>query len=122
MKIFYIIILFIGFSPETYSQGSKATNNKSNKSRTTKNITSDKASNVSARDSIKPRETITEQYLNGDSITNTNADASAPKKVPTKSPFVGGVHAAPGAGEKFDTTNNNVNNINNVNSPRNNNI
>src|SRR4051794_39392405 len=115
MKIFYIIILSIGFSVQTFSQASKTTNNKISKSRITKNTTSGKASYVSMQDSVRPGQTITDQYLSGDSITNTNTDTSAHKKAVSKSPFVGGVHAAPDAGEKFDTSNNNINNINNVN-------
>lgn len=121
MKVLYII-LFVAFSLNGYSQTARSAHSKINKTRTSKNNNKVKLSYNRISDTaavVKPRETVTEQYLKGTLDKNTHADTSASKSTAAKSPFVGGIHAAPGATTKLDTANRNVYNINNVNNVNN---
>lgn len=114
MKIFYII-LFTAIFANGYSQTTRPARSKINPGRTFKNNTSGKPvfNQKHNNDTIvKPRETATERYLKGPSDKNANADTSAVKSTSANT-FVGGIHAAPNAGEKFDTANQNIN-INNA--------
>lgn len=121
MKTLYIILI-TAICINGYSQTTKSVHNKINKTRSLKNTNRIKIAHNQISDTAQaalPRETITEKYLKGPADRNAKADSSAAKNAAAKSPFVGGIHAAPNAGEKFDTTNKNINNIQNVNNANN---
>lgn len=118
MKTLYIILI-IGICLNGYSQTTRSVHNRINKTKTSKNTNRAKAAYKSIPSSaniLQPRETVTEQRLKGAAGGSANSDTAAAKKTVTKSPFVGGIHAAPNAGEKFDTVSRNINNINSINS------
>lgn len=120
MKTLYIILI-TGICINGYSQTKKSAHHKTKaKTANSKRI---KTSNnpTSGTTALPPRETITEKYLKGPARGN-NTDTSATKNSADKSPFAGGVHAAAGAGEKFDTTNNDIDNLHNVNNGNNTNV
>ncbi|WP_018615067.1 hypothetical protein [Segetibacter koreensis] len=112
MKTLYII-LFIGFCLNGYSQVHHSVYSKTKTFKS--NNEAKKAHNSIADTSTATqlRETVTEQYVNGRSDKNSDADTGESNTV-TKSPFVGGIHAAADAQQKFDTTSKNIHNINNI--------
>jgi hypothetical protein len=119
MKTIYIILLLIGTCINVYSQRVNSGHNKTKKARTSINSTGNKSffnKNHVVDTTVQPRETVTEKYLKGSSERRGVADTSGSKTAGSRT-FVGGIHAAPAAGEKFDTidaslniNNNNVNN------------
>ncbi len=119
MKTIYIILI-TAICINGYSQTTRSAHNKINRTRTLKNNANCKAVYNQSRDNnnvVQPRQTVTEKYLKGPSNKNANTDTLARRKsAGNTSPFVGGIHAAPDAGEKFDTVNQNIN-VNNVNAP-----
>lgn len=118
MKTLYIILI-TAICINGYSQTARSAHNKNKRTRTSKNHTNRKAVYNQTHNNntiAQPRQTVTEKYLKGPSGKNANADTSARRSAGNTNPFVGGIHAAPDAGEKFDTTNKNMN-VNNVNTP-----
>lgn len=113
MKLIYLILI-IAIGINSYGQTTRSVYNKTKRAKAAKvNTGGNTLHNQTGDNSIKaqPRETVTEKYLKGPSNKNGVTDTTAGK---TKSPFVGGIHAAPDAGEKFDTANETLN-VNNVN-------
>ena len=120
MKIFYTTLLIL-ICLSGYSQGSGPVHNKSKKATPSKNNDKGKMSYHSVSDSVavKPRETVTEQYLQGTLNKDRAVDTPAAGSTAAKSPFVKGIHAAANANENFDSVNNNINNLNSVNNVNN---
>lgn len=107
MKIIYIIIISLAVCIDGFSQTARPAHKK------IKAVKSKRSAGQAVAPAASPRVTITEQYLNGTAGKNQAADTSALKNAGNKSPFAGGIHAAPNAGEKFDTLSSNTNNTNN---------
>ncbi len=88
-----IIILFLSWGLNSFSQ-TTTNKSKSKKSKTTL------SSQTTANNSLaKPRQTITEKYLNG----NRAANEASKTAVKDSSPFVSGIHAAPNAKKVYDS-------------------
>ena len=115
MKLFYLILI-TAICINGYSQ-TRSGHNKLKRTKISKNNLNNRTSpdpTLNNNSQAQPRETVTERYLKGPTGKNGNQDTSKGKIGGNKSPFAGGIHAAPNAGEKFDTTNTNIN-ANNVN-------
>lgn len=113
MKTFYLFLI-IAIYINGYGQTTRSSHNKINRAKISKNNTNSKRVYNHSGDNNttgQPRETVTERYLKGPSDKNRNADTSTGKRTGNTSPFVGGIHSSPDAGEKFDTANHNINNV-----------
>ncbi|HLL44108.1 MAG TPA: hypothetical protein VK369_13260, partial [Segetibacter sp.] len=106
MKTIYLFLI-IAIYIDGYGQTTKSSHNKINGARISKNNTNSKRvyNHSGDNSTIGQRETVTERYLKGPSDKNRNADTSTGKRTGNTSPFVGGIHSSPDAGEKFDTAN-----------------
>jgi hypothetical protein len=95
MRLFYLIVLFIISEPAfTQSTRSARTSGKAKSSTHSKRHPAP-AQNAKSSTNVKPRQTITEKYLKGPQTPGSRSSDTTP--------FVGGIHASPTAGEKFDS-------------------
>ena len=102
--IILLVSVCISSFAQTKRQASRANQNRTRQN-TTLNIRAGSGGSADSSQTLQPRQTATDRYLNGPTRNGRSAAATeAPTSKGVSSPFVGGVHAAENAAKTFDTT------------------